>query len=76
MRLCYCGKDAGRTELGYRQLLHPHHRAGTSWWMRWYPQHHQPGESEAADLLLAHYHATASARAASLAKLKTHRRTV
>lgn len=49
----YCGKPAGKSELGYLLLVHPEHQAGTLFWAKWYRQQRKEGkrQTEVGDAL-------------------------
>lgn len=67
----YCGEDAGRTELGFDRGIHPHHQAGTPYWVKWYGAMREQGlrQTEIGDLLYAAYERRAVAAQLTLSKL-------
>lgn len=67
----YCGESAGKNELGYAQLMHHNHRAGTPFWARWYRKERDAGrrQTEIGDALLLMCEERAQGAAAGLAKM-------
>lgn len=67
----YCGQPAGKNELGMILTIHPHHRAGTPYWAKWYRKERDAGrrQTEVADRLLEMAEAKAVSANAGLAKM-------
>lgn len=64
---CYvCGQPAGKNELGYLQLIHLEHQAGTPAWCKWYRKQREEGkrQTEVGDALLEFHEAKIVARPA------------
>lgn len=49
----YCGKPAGKSELGFLLAVHPEHGAGTQFWAKWYGRERSAGRyrTEIGDIL-------------------------
>lgn len=67
----YCGHPAGKSELGMILLIHPHHRAGTPYWAKWYRAERNAGrrQTEVGDALLLMCEERAQAANAGLARM-------
>lgn len=67
----YCEQPAGKNELGYILVIHPHHRAGTPYWAKWYRKERDEGrrQTEVGDALLLMCETRAEASKVGLAKM-------